>query len=729
MKSDCEINVEKQQRRCEKSRSKMHSDVSSKSSSQSHCDQPPDVLFEEHAKTLRAKVSTGSEAASDWVALAELADSITSRNAILTALFKVGDGAIASTIMRNTADLRTQREKFKFFRDASFRRDEDELPLRHIMREQVLHPLCEFVLRTIPSKGIEGIFLLAATAVDNLMFDAESHDIRANLWSSFLGVAQRWKRAIHSLVPLCVVARMLQFQDTVTDTEADVMRELITPPPQRRSQYDAKCVARIGVGFHRLQRPDNLLRECRAWLERRGTGPRGDHANEDTAEEVELFALVGLTSRGKRGADCIASYGEALTAAVRAFFCLAPTAPLAELYCLKVNLRSIWVFQTFLTEIETPPNFARVFWVGCGPPIPTDVVLIEFIVLLTRFGVKPEVACHLLEDADDTTQQLLVGHDGASEVACSLVANAQDPSDVLVSVAATRLRQMVSDFPHLHTTEAYRQMVDNECRREDDMAYRGEHPPETTAALVSDRSDIINCIGQDDRETARRLADGRTVSLRHFKCDDSEDSMAQAMRRELAGEPPGRIWMHATIRHHVSSTLEGINLGASGHQRTDFGRGFYLLTDVYHAASAAKQSERMATRAPLGDVNPPSCAVVVYRLVDKAGQDLLGRNGLTFAEPSSVWQNVVRLFRTLPNDKPSKLELANLKRYDYIQGPVAVLGTDGTWTVPLPLAARGAVRSQLAIKSQELAFEVDANVLCVWFFETRVRRDKKPLRI
>jgi hypothetical protein len=198
-------------------------------------------------------------------------------------------------------------------------------------------------------------------------------------------------------------------------------------------------------------------------------------------------------------------------------YALRPEDRFAELYILEVNLRSVWAFQTFLEKVQSPQGFAQAFWLGPVTPLPKDEAAIAFVISLARLGIRPDVACDLLERDPDVID-LLVTHDGAEKVACVLVSNNLSRlSEVLVPVTVQRLDTMISEFAHLDLESACAAMVRNEARREADAC----RPMEVVRASVNRqlaRSEIVDRIIANDAVSGDALRRSH-VPLRWFQFD------------------------------------------------------------------------------------------------------------------------------------------------------------------------------------------------------------------
>jgi hypothetical protein len=680
---------------------------------------------------LRAEIERGWDNKELWTALHQLVVNVSTRNAALSEIFGPSDGVMSIAVVRET-DLHTRREKHRFFRDAAFMRRNDDVNLRQRIKGQLLEPLYDVIVGLEPTSQLEGIAEHAAAAIDNLLFDADPTEVDSHRWSAVLIASELWWRTLRSTAPFRVLARILQAKNVVSNTDASTIHALLSDPLPQPTQSDTKAVARIGIGFAKLVRQDTLLLECGLWLQSRSVTMAGspcssdtsqpEIAREDTDSEMKLFSMVGTYSLEKARPGEIDAYSEQLQETVRVMYALQPGDRFAELYIQEVNLQSVWAFQTFLEKVQPPQGFAQTFWLGPGAPLPKDEAAIAFVIALARLGIRPDVACDLLDERDPGVIDLLVNHDGVEKVACALVSNNLSRlSEVLVPVTVQRLDKMISEFARLDLESAYAAMVRNESRREADACRRMEDVQASVNRQLA-RSEIVDRIVANDAVSGDALRRSN-VPLRWFQVDT--DDYYPQMTRAIAdlhchAVEPDAAWLHATLVNHVPGIVEGIDIQKSK-VSTDFGQAFYL-SDFHHIAEAAVWASRMATRAPLVDLPPPDCAIIVYHVE----QDVLNRfQGVTFPSPISgapdpEWQNCVRLFRSRTNlDRASRKRRGELAKKDYIYGPVAGTRHAGSCAHALPKWSPRGSQPQLAVKSDVLASAFDNSIASVWVFERR----------
>jgi hypothetical protein len=134
---------------------------------------------------------------------------VSTRNAVLSDIFGPSDGVMSTALVRET-DLSTRREKHKFFRDVEFRRQNDDVNLRQRIKGQLIGPLYD----------------LAAAAIDNLPFDADTTEVNLHRWSGAMTASEAWWHTLRSTAPFCILARILEAKNEVSDADASTIHRI-----------------------------------------------------------------------------------------------------------------------------------------------------------------------------------------------------------------------------------------------------------------------------------------------------------------------------------------------------------------------------------------------------------------------------------------------------------------------------------------------------------------------
>jgi hypothetical protein len=87
--------------------------------------------------------------------------------------------------------------------------------------------------------------------------------------------SEAWWRILRSSAQFCILARILQAKNEVSDADASTIRALVSDPLLQPTQSVTEAVARIGIDFAKLARQDTLLSECGLWLESRSATMAG----------------------------------------------------------------------------------------------------------------------------------------------------------------------------------------------------------------------------------------------------------------------------------------------------------------------------------------------------------------------------------------------------------------------------------------------------------------------
>jgi hypothetical protein len=98
---------------------------------------------------LRAEIERGQDYDVLWTTLHQLVVNVSTRNAVLSEIFRPRDIVMSTAIVRET-DLPTRREKHKFFRDVAFRRQNDDVNLRQRIKRRLIAPLYDVIVGLEP---------------------------------------------------------------------------------------------------------------------------------------------------------------------------------------------------------------------------------------------------------------------------------------------------------------------------------------------------------------------------------------------------------------------------------------------------------------------------------------------------------------------------------------------------------------------------------------------------